>query len=123
MWYLHAGAFLVVLVVTVILFAVGDDSWYRVFLTVWLALFPVGWLQLRARRVTLGPESLTIVDGLFRRRTVPRDRIESVTWGAGMVSVKLLDGSWVHLPEVGGGAQSLTNSVRAWIKRTAAAAE
>jgi len=53
----------------------------------------------------------------FRRSMIRRTDIDKVTWekGAGAV-IRLQDGTWVHLPDVDRGAQSLTNSIRAWVK-------
>jgi len=67
-------------------------------------------------RVTLDPGALVIVS-TFRRRTIARREIDSVTWESGVgVSVKLIDGAWVRLPDVGN-SQSRANSIRAWLRR------
>jgi hypothetical protein len=68
-------------------------------------------------RVSLFSDSLAVTSNM-RRRTYPRDALESVTWGKGVgVSVKFRNGRWMALPPVGR-AQAVTNSVRAWIRRT-----
>lgn len=70
-------------------------------------------------RVTVDEGGLTRVAG-FRRLRIPRHDIESVTWEAGAgVAVRLKRGSWVKLPEIGN-SQARANSLRAWLKRTAA---
>jgi hypothetical protein len=70
------------------------------------------------RRIVLSADGLSMVSD-FRVRTIPRSEIENVTWekGAG-AHLKLRDGKCVRLPEVGLNAQALTNSIRAWLKRT-----
>jgi hypothetical protein len=76
----------------------------------------VGLADALTTRVALFSGSL-IVTSNFRRRTFPREALESVTWawGAG-VSLKLKNGRWVKLPYVGN-SQSVTNSIRAWLKK------
>lgn len=78
----------------------------------------LGFADAFTTRVSLFSDSLTITSNL-RRRTYPRQTLESVTWAWGCgVSVRLQNGRWVQLPDVGN-AQSVTNSIRAWLKRTA----
>lgn len=76
----------------------------------------VGLADSLTTRVALFSGSL-IVTSNFRRRTFQREALESVTWawGAG-VSLKLKSGQWVKLPYVGN-SQSVTNSIRAWLKK------
>lgn len=72
----------------------------------------------RVSRIEIGPDRLLIVKS-FRRRVVPRRDIESVRWewGSG-VSVRLVDGSWVRLPDLGLNSQGVANRLRAWLSRT-----
>jgi hypothetical protein len=67
--------------------------------------------------VRLYSDSL-VVTARFRRRTLPRADLESVTWEGGVgVSLRLKSGQWIKLPDVGN-SQSVTNSIRAWLKRS-----
>lgn len=69
-------------------------------------------------RVALEENELVIWLG-WRQRRYERSLVERVTWAAGSgVSVRLADGSWVQLPELGRNSQSHSNSIRAWIART-----
>lgn len=95
----------------------GLSGWVIVVWGLLVLLGVVALLDVHITRVELGPEGLTIVTG-FRRRDVPREEIESVTWGKGVgASLKLMDGRWIGLPEVGPGSQGLASSVRAWLRR------
>jgi hypothetical protein len=70
-------------------------------------------------RIVLGHDSLRIVSVPFRSQTIRRSEIDSVTWAAGCgSSLVLRDGQGVSLPSVGRNAQGLTNTIRAWLKRT-----
>lgn len=69
--------------------------------------------------VALLDTEISIATG-WRRRRYQRSLLDHVTWAAGSgVSIRLVDGSWVRLPELGYNSQSLTNSIRAWLERTA----
>lgn len=66
--------------------------------------------------VRLYADSLVIMSN-FRRRMIPRSELEHVTWEGGVgASLRMKSGRWVKLPDVGN-SQSVTNSIRAWIKR------
>jgi hypothetical protein len=71
-------------------------------------------------RIELRPDTIKIVSiAPFTSRVIPRPQIDSVTWEKGCgASLKLTDGKWVKLPDVTGNAQGLTNTIRAWLKRT-----
>lgn len=76
----------------------------------------VATLESATTHVTLEADVMAIVSN-FRRRAVPREEIDSVTWQAGAgVALKLKDGAWVRLPDVGN-SQSRANSIRAWIRQ------
>ncbi len=69
-------------------------------------------------RVELLENELLIASG-WRWRRYQRSIVDHATWSAGSgVSIRLKDGSWVKLPELGYDSQSLTNSIRAWLRRT-----
>jgi hypothetical protein len=78
----------------------------------------LGLLDALTMRIELGDSELISVAN-FRRRTIPRAEIVSVTWekGAG-VSIRLADRSWVKLAAAGGGSQGVASSIRAWLART-----
>lgn len=76
----------------------------------------VGMADSLTTSVKLYIDSLVITSN-FRRRMIPRSELEHVTWEGGVgVSMKMKSGSWVKLPDVGN-SQSVTNSIRAWLKR------
>jgi hypothetical protein len=84
---------------------------YAVLGAFWLA-------DLFLTRIVLQADGIFIFSE-FRSRTVPRAEIESVTWEKGCgASLKLRDGKWVRLPNAGQSPQGLTNTIRAWLKKT-----
>lgn len=86
----------------------------------YIILGAVGLADLLVSRIALGSDNLQIVSG-FRSQTIPRVEIDSVTWAAGCgASLILHGGKGVRLPSVGRNAQGLTNTIRAWLKRTGA---
>jgi hypothetical protein len=112
---LMAGAVAVGFVLT---FRQQGLSLVAVGLAAFAALSVIGFLDAILTWVELGSDSLTFVTQ-FRRRRIARADIDSVTWASGCgVSIKLVTGGWVTLPETGN-SQSRTNSIRAWLKRTA----
>jgi hypothetical protein len=99
----------------------GISDHHRVWIVPVYALFGALWLaDLFTTRIVLARDSIRIVSiSDFQSRTVPRVEIESVTWEKGCgASIRLRDGKWVRLPSVGRDAQGLTNTIRAWLKRT-----
>ena len=55
----------------------------------------------------------------FRSTAIPKNEIKSVTWEAGCgVSLRLEDGTWVKVPDLGHNSQGLTNSIRSWLRDT-----
>jgi hypothetical protein len=82
------------------------------------AVLCAGVLDARLVRVVLRDDILEVVS-LRARRSYRRAEIKSVRWqwGAG-VALELTAGGWARLPEVGRDAQSLANSLRAWLKRS-----
>lgn len=99
----------------------GIPDHHRVWIVPVYALFGVLWLaDLFTTRIVLRPDSIHLVSiSDFLSRTIPRAEIESVTWEkGGGPYIRLRDGKWVRIPSVGRGAQSLTNTIRAWLNRT-----
>ena len=77
----------------------------------------LGILELAVSRIVLSADVLETRD-LFVRRRYEVSTIRGVKWEAGGgVSVELVQGGWAKLPELGYNSQSLTNTLRAWLKR------
>jgi Bacterial PH domain len=113
-----AAAVAVFVILGVISLTVSDSHWVTASLFGFSLIGVFGLVELAGRRVTLTPDGLELVSNL-RTRFVPRSEIASVTWAKGEgVSLKLVAGTWLHLPEVGPGSQAMVNSVRAWLNRT-----
>ena len=92
-------------------FGVVVAAGYAVVGAFWLA-------DIFLKRVVLQPNGILIF-AAFRSHTYPRSEIESVKWESGCgASMKLRDGNWIRLPNTGQTPQGLTNSIRAWLKKT-----
>jgi len=75
-------------------------------------------VELAWSRIVLSEAELE-VRTLWTRRRYAVSQVASVTWEAGCgVALKLSNGSWARLPDLGYNSQGLTNTVRAWLKRT-----
>src|SRR3569833_1310281 len=101
-------------------FGISDRC--RIWIVSTYAILGALWLvDVFTTRIVLTTESIRIISHFdFRSRTVPRVEIDSVTWEKGCgASIRLRCGSWVTLPNIGGNALDLTNTIRAWLKRTA----
>lgn len=86
------------------------------------AIFGALWLvDVFFTRIELRHDCIRIVSITdFKVRTIPRTEIQRVTWEkGGGTSLVLLNGTAVKLPSVGRNAQGLTNTIRAWLNRTA----
>ena len=77
-----------------------------------------GILEVATSRIVLSEDSLEC-GSLWSRRSYAAADIVSVTWegGAG-VFLKLSNGRWAKPPVLGYNAQSLTNTLRAWLNRS-----
>jgi len=117
-WSVVLGTLGVALALVMIAFAIIAPLWQRLLFVAFALAAVVGALEMAWRRIELTEDGLLFVIN-FRQRFVPRADIDSVTWekGAG-VSLKLVNGQWLRLPDVGHGSQSLANSIRAWLRRT-----
>ena len=72
-------------------------------------------------RVAIQADGLLIVAN-FRRRLLRRTAIETVECERGSgVSVRLVGGAWVKLPETGHSNDIRTDAIMAWLKGTCAA--
>jgi len=123
---LRTRPWLVVLVVVAnTLFLAGAASSYRE--TNWSPTFLgfvllsvvgiLGILELAISRIVLRGDALE-TRSLFSRRRYQASTIRNVKWEGGSgVSVELAQGGWAKLPELGYNSQSLTNTLRGWLKR------
>jgi hypothetical protein len=106
------------------MFADGQSGWTftSVTLAIMSGLAVAGVVEVATSRVVLSADTLEAGSIWSRRRYAAAD-IESVTWSAGSgVSVKLSNGRWAKMPELGYNAQGLANTLRAWLKRSSASA-
>ncbi len=115
-----AGAFSLGSLVTLGVLILGDRSAIAIAVC---ALVSAGALAAFAHaattRIALEADGLEIVAN-FRRRFLPRESIETVVWERGSgVSVRLVGGDWLKLPETGHDSQVRANAIRAWLKRPA----
>jgi hypothetical protein len=117
----------VIYVAGVVLLAIhlpfGVPDGHRVWVVPLYGIVGAFWLaDAFTRRIVLGSDSIRIVSiSDFQSRTLSRVEVDSVTWEKGCgASIKLRDGKWVRLPNVGRDLQGLTNTIRAWLKRTEA---
>jgi hypothetical protein len=119
-WGVALAAFALFALLAAVSVLASNSRWVTALLLA-LSLFAgFGILEVAMRRVILTPSGMELVANL-RRQFVPRSEIASVTWAKGSgVSLKLVAGTWLRLPEVGPGSQGLANSVRAWLNRTTA---
>jgi hypothetical protein len=82
-------------------FRTEGPSWLPITFTVLAILGLVGVVEVFRLRVELREDELIVVSG-WRKRRLSRELLERVTWQAGAgVSIRLKDGSWVRLPDVG----------------------
>jgi hypothetical protein len=99
----------------------GISDRHRIWLVPIYAVLGVLWLvDIFTRRIVLGPDSIRIISfSDHQYRTVPRTEIESVTWEKGCgASLIMRAGRGIRLPNVGRDPQGLTNTIRAWLKKT-----
>jgi hypothetical protein len=94
------------------------DRFKTWFAPCYVLLGALGIADLLLTQIALGSDNVRIVSG-FRSQSIPRAEIDSVTWAAGCgASLILRGGKGVRLPSVGRNAQGLTNTIRAWLKKT-----
>jgi hypothetical protein len=108
--------------VSVAAYAAGGWTWAATAGSSLSLLACVGLVDLAWSRIALFDDELE-VRTLWARRRYAAPRIASVTWEAGCgVALKLSDGSWATLPDLGYNARSLTQAVREWLTRTKSSA-
>ena len=101
----------------------GDQTWVSVAFALLSVAGLGGLAELARSRIVLWETELE-VRTLWHRRRYLASQVASVTWEAGSgVTLRLSDGSWAKLPDLGYNSQGLTNTVRAWLKRAKHAEE
>lgn len=113
------------LVIALGLFGIGFatastiDSWVLVVVLATAVLALAACLEAKVAYLNLTSDSLRIRERIWSKRTIARNRIESVTWSSGCpVTLRLNDGTVAELPSLGQNSQGLINSIRAWLKNT-----
>jgi hypothetical protein len=118
-WLLALIAGVAVLFIVGTMFTYSQFGWTFTSITfVVMSVLAIGGvLELATSRIVLAADGLEAGSIWSRRRHAVAD-IESVTWASGSgVSVKLSNGGWAKMPELGYNAQGLANTLRAWLKR------
>jgi hypothetical protein len=97
----------------------GIPDYHRLWIIPVFALGGLFWLaDVFTTRIVLGPQNIRIVSSLHSQ-TISRTKIDSVSWAKGCrVSLLLQDGTVVRLPNMGRTSQGLTNTVRAWLRKS-----
>lgn len=110
-----------ILLITVLLFAASyyflsdKDQWLSLFFVGFGVFGLAAFLESLTAYIRLEEETLHL-RSRFTKICIPRCEIEKVTWEKGVgVSVKLLDGRWVQMPELFQNSLGLSNSIRAWL--------
>ncbi|MFA5907598.1 MAG: hypothetical protein WC815_02370 [Vicinamibacterales bacterium] len=98
------------------LFIYGDSFFLRVTSSAMAAFALAATLDALFSRLVLEPETLLVIS-LFRRRAFARSDFEGAKVDGGVVVLKRKDGAWLVLPNTGGKALAMRNSIDAWIKR------
>jgi hypothetical protein len=95
----------------------GDNTWAASIFFLLGSLNVIAAVQHLGSSIRLLPDRLDY--GSFgARRTIEKERIDSVTWQKGCgVSLKMKDSSWIRIPDLGR-APGVCNSIRSWLKRT-----
>jgi len=100
----------------VLLLRRGAQDWTGLGLAAFALLAAAGFLDATVSRLEMDGDSLHVVS-LFRRRRYVRSAIVKVQWEGGSgVGLRLSDGSWVELPDLGRNIQGLAHTLRAWLK-------
>ncbi len=75
-------------------------------------------IEVRTSYLRLGTEALEFREN-FKSKAFPKAEIEKVTWEAGSgVSILLSSGEWIKVPTFFENSQGITNSIRAWLKKS-----
>jgi len=94
----------------------GDGGWVALVATALVPFALAGVLDAWLARVELREDAIVIVHNL-RRRAIPRDDVQSVSWAKGVpATLALRQGGHVELPPVGPSTPVLAAAVRAWLR-------
>ena len=118
-WVLVAAAAAATLFAAGRLFTYTQSGWTWLSLTfAGMTLIGIGGIvEVATSRVSLHDDALEC-GTVWSRRRYPVTAIASVTWEkGGGVYLKLENGGWGKLPDLGYDSQGLTNTIRAWLKR------
>lgn len=86
-------------------------------LTLW---FAVALLDTLVSKIDLRPDALVLIE-LHRRRSIPRQHIESARTEFEHVVLKLRDGSTFKLPDTGQSSRRVLQTIETWLASTALA--
>ncbi len=117
----YASVYVVGLVLLSIHMPFGISDRHRLwFVPAYAIVGAFGAVDLVTRRIVLGADSIRIVSySDYLCRSIPRTLIKGVTWEKGCgASLILHEGRGVRLPNVGRDPQGLTNTIRAWLRKT-----
>lgn len=89
-------------------------SWVVIGLATLSFLFLLGIVDFRMSKIVLGEDTLDIIE-LFSHQSYPRSEFVSVKVDGGRVCLERIRGNWLILPDTGGNALGVCNSVRAWL--------
>jgi hypothetical protein len=109
-----AGATLLFIVGALMTYRHSGWTWVSIGLTLAAIVFGGGGMvETVVERVELTPDAL-VIRRLWGTRRIPIEQIERVEEAKGVPpAVRLRDGQWLKLPEVGG---NFGNSARAWLR-------
>lgn len=102
--------------VAVFLYSQDGVSWISGFFIAFSIICIAGVIESFSMFIALDDDQIRF-RGSFRKTVIPKSDIESVTWEAGCgVSLRLKNGRWESVPDLGINSQGLVNSVRSWLK-------
>jgi hypothetical protein len=105
-------------VVPLALFYTHGLSWVTSISFLFPAIGILAAYEVFSSRVILGDNSIDIVSSL-RKRSFDRSQVSTVKVDGGRVFIKIEgDAGWVELPELGRNSLSMSNTIRAWLRRT-----
>jgi hypothetical protein len=99
------------------IYSVNEDGWSLISASLFgIGVFgTVAVIDVLVSRIVLDDARIEI-KGLFRRRSIPRTEISSVTWEKGTcVAMRLKDGKVVKIPNTGHNIQGQATTLRAWV--------
>jgi hypothetical protein len=94
----------------------GTALWQRAGGVLLAAFGIAGFIDILVSRIVLTHDEIQVIS-LVRKRTCPRSDLESAKVDGGAVCLKKRAGGWLVLPDTGGNALSVRNTIDAWIKK------